>query len=155
MLLPISRSWKWQTTLYLKVPSLPDTLWVLLIGFASMAWSTALESLVFSLPNLVWVSRFLQPKQDFSNHLVPVLWSTSPSSCFFLFPYYYRPIWIWKPEVLKLDHVAHLSVVFNHTHTHCEAIHNVSVHHLLWYYQLQWEPFTAWSYIFMWYTYYN
>ena len=42
--------------------NLPDTLWVLLSGFASMAWSTASESMVLDLPDLDWSrAKFLEP----------------------------------------------------------------------------------------------
>ena len=37
-----------------------------------------MESTVLSLPDLDWLSRFLQPKQNFHNHLVTVWWSNTP-----------------------------------------------------------------------------
>ena len=70
------RSWRWQTTLDCKKLSSPDTLWVLLTGFPYMTLSMALEPMVLGLPDLSWLSRFLQPKQNFSSHLVSLLWST-------------------------------------------------------------------------------
>ena len=53
---------------------------LILIRFASMAWSPASDPMILDLPDLVCLSRFLQPKQNISNHLVTVLWSTEPSS---------------------------------------------------------------------------
>ena len=57
MLLP--SSWK---SLDCEMLSLPDTLWELLAGFASMAWSTASESTDLDIPDLSWLLRFLQAK---------------------------------------------------------------------------------------------
>ena len=57
-------------------PHLSVRVRVLLTGFASLVWSTASESTVFGLPDLAWSSRFLQPGQNFLNHLVNLQGST-------------------------------------------------------------------------------
>ena len=49
--------------------SLPDTLRVLLTGFASMAKSTASESTLSGSPDLTLSLRFLQPEQIFIDYL--------------------------------------------------------------------------------------
>ena len=56
------------------MPNSPDTLPVLLAGFAFMAWSIASDSMVLGLSDLAWL-RFLQPKQNFLNHLATIIWS--------------------------------------------------------------------------------
>ena len=58
--------------LYCEIPSSPDTLRLLLVGFASVARSTASESTVLALS--ARLSNFFQPKQNFFNCLVIVLW---------------------------------------------------------------------------------
>ena len=73
----LHRSWKWQSTLNCEMQTSPDTLWMLLDGFASTAWNMALESLVLGLPNFARSSRFLQPKWGFLKHLASVPWSTA------------------------------------------------------------------------------
>ena len=70
MLLQMPRNW---IILACDMPNSPDTLLVLLAEFASVDWSTALESTVFGQPDMVWAPSFLQPKQNFTNHL----WSTT------------------------------------------------------------------------------
>ena len=75
----LKRSWRWQITLDCEMPSLSDTLWMLLAGFASMAWSMASEPLVLGLPFLALSLRFLQTNQNIVNHLFTILWSTAPS----------------------------------------------------------------------------
>ena len=52
--------------------SSPDTPQVLLDGLACMALSTATESIVLGLPDLAWATMFLQPAQNFLNHLITV-----------------------------------------------------------------------------------
>ena len=52
--------------------------WVLLSGFVSLAWRTALKSMLLGLLDFAWLSRVLQPKQNFFNHLVTVRWSIAP-----------------------------------------------------------------------------
>ena len=69
-LLDLLGLWSWRTTLDCEKLSSPDILQVLLAGFTTMTWCTALESTVFGLFNLAWLSRFLQPKQNYLNHLV-------------------------------------------------------------------------------------
>ena len=39
-----------------------------------------LKSILFELPNLVGLSRFFQHKQNFLNHLITLLWTTTSSS---------------------------------------------------------------------------
>ena len=56
---------------------LPDTLKMLLTGFASMARYIAMESTLLGLPDLAWLLSFLQLKQNFLNHHILVLWSTA------------------------------------------------------------------------------
>ena len=48
--------WRGLTTLDWEIPSSPDTLRVLLTGFASMAWSTASESTYWGRCNLSKIS---------------------------------------------------------------------------------------------------
>ena len=47
-----------------EMPSSPDTLPVLLSGFASIAWGTLSESTLLGLPNLAWSSRFFRSEQN-------------------------------------------------------------------------------------------
>ena len=61
---------RWWTILDCEMLSLFDMLWMLLAGNTSMAWGTALESTVLGLPDLNWSLKFLQPEQNFLNHLV-------------------------------------------------------------------------------------
>ena len=63
----------WQITVDCEMPSSPDTLWVLLARFVSMAWSTTSEFTVWGLPDLAWLLRFLQPKQNFLNCLITLI----------------------------------------------------------------------------------
>ena len=77
LLILLLRFWRWWTTLDWEMPSLPDTLWVLITGFVSLDWNMALESMVLGLPEFAWLSRFLQPKWNFLNHLVTVINSTT------------------------------------------------------------------------------
>ena len=51
----------WWTTTDCETSTSPDTLYVLLTGFASMAWSTVLESTVLNLPDQVRTSRLFHP----------------------------------------------------------------------------------------------
>ena len=57
--------WRWRTTLNCKIPSSPDTLRMLLVGFAFYAS----ESGFSCLSDLAWPSIFLQPKRTFFNYL--------------------------------------------------------------------------------------
>ena len=52
---------------------------LLLFRFASMVWNTILEFMVLSRAEFAQSLRFLQPEWNFLNHLVPVLWSNTPS----------------------------------------------------------------------------
>ena len=96
-----------KVTLDCEMLNLPDTFRMLLARFASMAWSTPSEPIVLSLPDLAWLSKFLQSKQNFSNHLVNVLWSTVPSpfaqQMFWLFPWHHCKVWTCIAYVAKLD----------------------------------------------------
>ena len=56
------RLWQRHTTMNREFLNLPDTLHMLLAGFADMAWIIALESMVVGLPDLAWLSSFLPPK---------------------------------------------------------------------------------------------
>ena len=87
MLLP--RLWRWLTTPDCKMLTLPDTLWVILTGFASMAWSMALESVVLGLPDLAWSSRILRPEQNFN---VLLRLHLSHNKCFLLLLQFYDPV---------------------------------------------------------------
>ena len=64
-----------------------DTFLVLIGGYASMAWSTVSEPVVLGLPDLAWSTNYLQPKWNFCNRLVAVLWSptSSPFALQFIF----------------------------------------------------------------------
>ena len=75
-----------------EIPSLLYTLRALLAGIASLAWSTATESTALGLPHLAWLLRFSQPKWNFWNHLVTVLWSTT------LLPFRQQMFWLllWR-----------------------------------------------------------
>ena len=53
--------------------SSPDTLWVLLTGFASMAWGTASEYILLDQPEHVWLSWFLQPKWNIVGSFLDVM----------------------------------------------------------------------------------
>ena len=53
---------RWQTTLNIEMLCLPDTLWLLPIGFAFMAWNTTLESTLLGWLDLAWLLRFLHPE---------------------------------------------------------------------------------------------
>ena len=70
---------KWWTTMDSKMSSSPDTLLVVLIGFASLALSMISEFTFLGVPNLAWSSRFWQCEQNFLNYLVILLWSSIPS----------------------------------------------------------------------------
>ena len=52
------RTRKWQTPLNY-MPSSPDILQELLIGFTSIVWSMDVESIVLSLPDIAWSSKDL------------------------------------------------------------------------------------------------
>ena len=39
-------------------------------GFASTVWTTALKFMVLGISNFAWLSKYLQPRQNFLNHLV-------------------------------------------------------------------------------------
>ena len=54
---------------------LPDTLWLLLARFTSIAS----ESIVLGLPDLAWSLRLFQSEKNFLNQLVTVLQSAAPS----------------------------------------------------------------------------
>ena len=114
MVLP--RSWKGQTTLNCKMPSLPDTLQVLLAEFTSLAQSIASESTVLGLLDFAWSSWFLQPEWTFLNHLITILWSTV--SLFVQFE-------SCKAWVAELDYVVRSTMRLSN-HTQCEAMHDVS-----------------------------
>ena len=70
-------SWKCWTTLDCEIPNSSDTFQGLFMEFALMAWRTALESMILGLSDLAWSSGFLQPEQNFLNHLLNVLLSTA------------------------------------------------------------------------------
>ena len=101
--------------------SSPDTLQMLLTGFISMSWNMA----------LAWLLRYLQPKQNFLNHLVTVLRSKLPSpfanNCFWLLPLHYGLVQTLKAHVLQVDYVASSPVWFSNF-TWSDIMHNVSVH---------------------------
>ena len=59
----LSVLWRWRTILDYMMPNSPDTLQVLLTGFAFMGWSMTLESMVLGLPDFTWSLRFLQPEK--------------------------------------------------------------------------------------------
>ena len=65
--------------MYCEMSSSPDTLRMLFIKFTSMARSRALKYTILGLPDFVWLSMFFQPKWNFLNHLITVLWSTAHS----------------------------------------------------------------------------
>ena len=71
---PLLRLWRWQRTLNCEMRCSPDTLQVLL---TRLAWIIALEYMVLHPPDLAFLLRFLQPKQNFLNPQVAVLWSTA------------------------------------------------------------------------------
>ena len=74
------KSWRLQTILDCKILSLLDTLWILLAGFVTTVWNMVLESMHLGLTDLIWSLRCLQPKQNFFDLLVTILWSTVPST---------------------------------------------------------------------------
>ena len=74
----LNKSWRWWTMLYYEMmPSLPNTLSatfrIWLYGLEHSLWIHAFRS-----TDVAWSSRFLQPKQNFLNHLVTVSCSTAP-----------------------------------------------------------------------------
>ena len=95
--------------------------------FESATWQICFYGLEHGLriygfrPN--W-SLFLQPEQNFWNHLVTALWSHN--KYFWLLPQYYGPVWT-------------VCVAFK---SHSDAMQ-----------QLLWIPFTTFIASFMWYTY--
>ena len=128
------------------MPSSPDTLWVLLTGFASMAWSTALESTLLGLPNFARLSGFLQPQRNFFHCLVTVLWSTAPSlfaqqMYFWLLPWRYGSVRRHKASVPEFVYFAHSYARF-FSHTWNEAMYWMLTHQLSRYYQPQGVPFS-------------
>ena len=74
-----------------------------------MAWSMALESTVLGLPDFAWLLKFLQPKQNFLNHLIAVLWSTAPSTfpTTNVFDCFYGPMAQFELIKYKLLYVAY------------------------------------------------
>ena len=66
--------------------NLPDTLWVLLTGFAS-------KFTLLYLPKLSTLLRFLQLKWSFLNYLVNILWSSAPSSFSQVFSVAFMALW--------------------------------------------------------------
>ena len=89
----------------------PDTLQVLLTGFASMALSMALELMILGLIDIAWSLWFLQPEQNFSNQIVTILWSISPftQQMFSLLLWHYDPR-ICKTWIPEKDFIAGSSV---------------------------------------------
>ena len=96
----------------------PDTLRVLLVGFASTAQSSAAESAVLCLPNFSWSSGFLQCDWNFLDHPVTVRRSITPSS------FAQKNIFACNDTVFELDNVACSSVWLLNC-TRSEAMHNV------------------------------
>ena len=66
----MQKLWWWRTAFDSEMPSLSVTLQV--ARFIPMTWSMASGSIVFGLTNLACMSRFLQPEQNFFNHMVTV-----------------------------------------------------------------------------------
>ena len=66
----------------------------------------------------------------------------SYSKCFWLLQRHYGPVWTCKAYVSELDYVVCSSVQLSN-HTPSEAMHNVSVHQLSWYYQSNCVAFAA------------
>ena len=134
------------------MPSLPDTLRVLLVRFAFMVWNTASESTVLDQPELAWSSSFLQLGQNFLNYLVTLIWSTAPSPfaqqiVFWLLLRCYGSVRTCKAKVPKLDYVTlHLT-----NHIRSEAIRNVSAHQQPRYYQPHQIRTTTWTTLVTWY----
>ena len=80
ILLAWRKTEKWRNTLNCEPSSVPDTLWVQLTGFASIARSTVSESTVLCRLDQIWWTRFLKPGQNFFNHLLTQLIFTNPSA---------------------------------------------------------------------------
>ena len=104
------RSWSWLTALDCEIPSSPDTLWVLLTGFASMA-STALESIVFGRLDLIW---FLKSEPNFlepfgSCTVIDCASTFSHDKCFWLLPLHSDPI---------QTHIKHKFLNYTELHVH-------------------------------------
>ena len=94
------KSWRWLTTLDKKMPSSPDTPWMCLDRFVSMALSTVSESALIGLYDLHLTVEVLTTRPNF--------FLTNCLLCF----------------VIELDYAAYLSVRLSNTQI--EAMHNVS-----------------------------
>ena len=71
------RWWSWRTISDGKMLCSPDTLPMLLVGFASISWSTASESTFLGLHGLAWSTKSLQLEKNFFSYLVTVGWLVS------------------------------------------------------------------------------
>ena len=125
------------------MPSLPDTPWVLLAGFASVAWSTAMESILWG---------FSQTKQNFLNHLITVLGLTTSftQQCFWLLSQCYGSVKTYHHhDVMPLARISqtlsrHFSLSFIAS-GRSSGLHPVSSHSCCMYVQAG-HPAFAWPY---------
>ena len=121
--------WGWQTHLNSEMPNSLGTPRELFAGISTVDWSTASESSVLNLPDLWWSSRFLQPEQNFWNHLIqyceqlPLHFLHHEYS--WLLPECNSPVQTHKASVADARSSAQLS-----NHTWSEAMLNVSAHYL-------------------------
>ena len=68
------RSLERWTILDYEMPNSRYTLLALITGFATLTWSTAIDSTILGRPYIAWLSKFMQPEQNFFNHMVTLLW---------------------------------------------------------------------------------
>ena len=142
MLLP--SSWRWLITLDSDIQSSPDTLRVLITGFASMIWNKTSVFTVLGLPNIARSSRFLETWVKLLEPFdyCPVI------KCAFTFrtTNVFRCFWSVVTEFESAKHDYELDYVacssFQHSNqTRREAMHNVSAHQVTRCYQSQMESF--------------
>ena len=124
MLLP--RSCRWWTTLDSEMQSSPDTLRVILTGFASL--STASKSTVLGLPDVTGSLMSLQPWLLYYDQLHLYF---LPTKCFWLLLRCYDPVGTHeaKVRVKKLDYIDRSSMRLSN-YTLNEMMHNVPAHQL-------------------------
>ena len=105
------------------MPRSPDTFWVRLTGFASMACSSASEYRLSSLPNVAWSSVFFcNPSEIPSTLWLPYCYQLNSyflphNKCFWFLRRRYGPVRTHKVKVSESDYVSHSSVqLSDHTH---------------------------------------
>ena len=123
--------------------TLPDTLWVLLTLFASMAWSTTLQSIVLGIPDLAIQVKFLEP----SDYYTVINFAFIFIQKLFLVVSTLAQFKLVK-QIPELDYIVCSSVAFKSHAEWNSAQHVNTLTNMI----LQQIPLMAWTTLVMWYT---